>query len=481
MRHIGLGLFSLALAVVVCASGAGANTGNPLVEAVKARDVTAVRELLTQRTDVNLPEPDGATALHWAAYIGDAEIATLLIRAGARVNVLSDLGVAPLSLACEHGNAATVEALVKATADPGVPLPSGVPPLLTCVRTGNVDSVKALLAHGADVDTAERSEDQTALMWAAAEGHLEVARTLLQHGADIGARSKSGSTPLLFAARAGALDVVELLLAASANINETAPDGTSALLMATVRGHSAVARALLDLGANPNLLEAGYTPLHWAVGTWETMLAGRLGIKSELSGLKVGKLELIKELLAQGADPNIRTTKSPPRFGNSNFRMKLEGATPFFIAAIAADVEVMRLLVASGADPRLGLPDGTTPLMMAAGLSRIPAESSVDEETALEAVELILDLGEVDVNAANTTHDDTALHGVAYLGWERMLELLVDHGANVNVVNQSQLTPFLIADGHGDRRILTTVPFHDEMAEMLLAMGADPVLGVPIP
>jgi ankyrin repeat protein len=191
-------------------------------------------------------------------------------------------------------------------------------------------------------------------------------------------------------------------------------------------------------------------------------------------------VELVKALLAHGANPNAKATKNPPRFGNTNFRLPLAGgATPFFVAAMAADTEMMRLLLASGADPMPGLKDGTTALMVAAGYGRIPAESSVSEAVALEAVKFLLSLGNQNVNAVNQA-GDAALHGVAYIGADKILRLLVDNGANVNVVNKRGLTPLLIADGHGDRTVLTTVVFHKSMATMLREMGADEKLGVPI-
>ena len=470
----------LGLALLLHAASSAAQISNvSLIDAVKAGDVGLVRTLLSAHSDVNLQQADGATALHWAAHAGHSEIIAMLLRAGARVNVANDLGVMPLSLACEHGEPLTVNALLEAGADSNATLHSGETALMTCARSGNVASVNGLLAHKANLNARESTQGQTALMWAVAEHHVDVARTLIDHGADVHAASHSGFTPLLFAAREGDLDVIRLLLDRGANLEERAKDGTNALIVATVRGHAHLALALLDLGADPNAMDSGYSALHWATGNWETMLAGKLGIQqSPLSGVKTDRMELIASLLRHGANPNARASKNPPLFGPSNFRLRLAGATPFFIAAMAADVEVMRVLIAAGADPAIALNDGTTPLMVAAGLGRIPAESSVTEDVAIDAVKYLFDLG---INTVNTTNStlDTALHGVAYLGWSRMLQVLVDHGANVNVVNKRGLTPLLIADGKGDRAVLTTVPFHQAMAALLRKLGADDKLGTP--
>ena len=173
--------------------------GAPLADAAEKMDRARVRALLKQRVDVNAPQVDGMTALHWAAYHDDLEIAELLVRAGANVKAANRYGVTPLSLACTNGNGAMVELLLKAGADPNAPLPGGETPLMTAARTGTLRSVKALLSHGASVDGKDDRRGQTALMWAAAEGHADVVQALIEAGADFRARLPSGFTPLLFA------------------------------------------------------------------------------------------------------------------------------------------------------------------------------------------------------------------------------------------------------------------------------------------
>src|SRR2546426_4750217 len=191
----------------------------PLIEAVKKADKVAVRALLQQQIDVNLPEADGMTALHWAARLDDLQTADLLIRAGANAKAANRYGVTPLSLASADGNAAMIEQLLKAGADPNTALPEGETALMSAAGTGNVAAIKALLAHGAGVNARESSKGQTALMWAAAEGHAAAVQLLIESGADVDARSKGKFTPLLFAVRRGAIDVVRVLLAAGVDVN----------------------------------------------------------------------------------------------------------------------------------------------------------------------------------------------------------------------------------------------------------------------
>jgi ankyrin repeat protein len=439
-----------------------------LVEAVKGRNKEAVGALLKQEVDVNVPGDDGSTPLAWAVHWDDLATVDSLLRAGADVNAANDLRVTPLSLACVNGSAPMVELLLKSGAAPNAVIGTGETPLMTAARTGNVEVVQALLAHGAEVDAKEPSHGQTALMWAVAEQHREVAQVLIEHGADVHAHSET-FTPLLFAAREGDLDTVRLLLAAGSNVNETASDGSSVLVVATVRDHAALAQFLLDQGADANAAGAGYTALHWAAGTWETALTGVFGFESWMSGLKTGKPELVKALLAHGANPNARLTKNPPKFGDSQARgVSLIGATPFALAALAADAGMMRILAAGGADPLLRTNDNTTPLMLAAGLGRVRGESPVTESQALEAVKLSLELGN-DVNAVNDA-GSAALHGVAYLGWDAMVQYLVDSGERVNVKNKRGDTPVLLAEGKG-LRIQGDLHVYKSTSDLLIKLG----------
>ena len=480
-----------------------------LVDAVASQDATAVRALLAEQVDLNAAQPDGATAIHWAAHRDDVATAELLIRAGADVNVANAHGVTPLSLASTNANADMVALLLDAGADPNAARTTGETPLMRAAHTGSLRVVDSLLAAGADVHAADPVTKQTALMLAASTRRSDVAQALVARGADVGARSRDGFTPLLFAAREGAVDVARVLLAAGADVNEATPDGTSALIVATVRGQVPVAVFLLEEGADPTAgprvpgrgrgtaqpdpdVEAAtdaepsgpdYTALHWAAGAWQTELSGPNGIAAErddewraIRGVQNGKLELVGALLAHGANPNARMRKIPPRFGYSQLSYEhgkqgvnvFDGATPFLLAAMAGDVEVMRLLSEGGADPHLTTSDGTTPLMVAAGLGRYQAESLVTEPRTLRAVELALEIG-ADVNAVNAV-GNTALHAAAHIKLDALVRFLVARGADVNATNDRGETPLMIADSF--RAGSSSVSVRTSTGNLLRSLGA---------
>jgi uncharacterized protein len=432
-----------------------------LVEAVKAGNAAKARALLQRRADVNVPDADGSTALHWAIHRDDLDTANLLIRAGANVHAANRYGVPPLSLACTNANAAAIELLLKAGADPNVALPEGETALLTAARTGNPEAVKVLLTHGADIKAKETWKGQDALMWAAAEGHRLVVDLLVERGADVNSTSKEGYTPLMFAARQGHLEIAKRLVAAGANVNATQTQGMSPLMLAIYNSNWDLAGFMLENGANPNINASGFTPLHLTITIRRPEV---LQFTAPASTNTLSGLDFIKALLARGADPNARMTK-----GFINLRtpldMPLIGATPFFLAAKTADAPLMRLLVASGADPLLTTEEGATPLMAAAGVGYRQGESPGTEAEALEAVTLAAELGG-NVNAANGI-GFTALHGAAVRGANSIIQFLVDHGARLNIKDKRGRTAFTIADeGAGDsnqRRQLQTAAFLREL------------------
>ena len=450
IRLVGRSVFAL----LATAGLAAAATDLRLVDAAKTQDTEAVRRLLKQGVPVNVSQPDGFTALHWAAQRDNADMAAALIRAGEKVSAADNYGVTPLSLACTNGSSPMVDILLKAGADPNAAQVYRETVLMSCARSGSLNAVNALLARGADVNAVETAEGQTALMWAAAEGHTEVVRALIDHGADVRAHSTKGYTALLLTAREANLATTKLLLASGADVNEAAKDGTTALVVATVRSHAEYAKFLLTQGANPNL-GPGFAPLHWAAGEWNSYLSDfSNGITNEdtewsaFGGLpRAERLDFVKSLLARGADPNARARRNPNygmkvKGGNGN----LVGATPFLIAAQANDVAVMRELVAHGADPNLPTNLGTTPLMAAAGIGHLPGMSRSTEANALEAVKLCVELG-ADINTANKNRD-TALHGAAWRHFaDSIVQFLVDRGANMDAKNKRGWTPLVIAEG----------------------------------
>jgi len=423
-----------------------------LFDLVKNGDVEAVEQLLKSRIDVNIDEPDGATALHWAAYLDDLEMVQSLVRSGADVNAANDYGVTPLTLACGNASDAVVRFLLGTGADPNSLVWSGETVLMTCARTGAYDAVNTLLQAGASVNSVEPEEHQTALMWAVSERHFGVARELVSWGATVDARSKRGFTPLLFAAREGDIESARLLLAAGANPNDSAFDGTSALVVATVRGHTTLAIFLLEAGADPNHAGRGYSALHWASGLWETELTGVAGIAVErdeewrsLAGIQTEKTKLVRALLEYGAHIDSRVKQSP-RFIGFGGRGEIVGATPFFLAAMAADVPLMRLLVEYGADPHRRNLGNVNSLMVAAGLGRRARQSSVSSDRSLAAAKFVWNWAGGDMNAVSDA-GDTAVHGAANSGSPELVQFLVDNGAAVDVANNRGTTPLMVAAG----------------------------------
>jgi ankyrin repeat protein len=436
----------------------------PIVAAARNGDEPTVERLLKTRADVNARQGDGATALHWAAHLDDLKMADALLRAGAKAGAADDTGATPLYLACINHSGAMVKALLAGGADANAALLNGETVLMTCARTGSVDAVNALLARGADVNRKESSRDQTALMWAAAQKHPGVVASLIKAHADVRARSRvfqqtvtsevtqragreqlnytvprGGSTPLLFAARSGDAESARLLVEAGADVNDALPNGMTALVEAAHSGQQAVGLLLLEKGADPNAREVGYTALHAAV-------------------LR-GGLDLVKGLLAHGADPNLRMTKGTPvRRNSEDFELPatLIGATPYFLAAKFVEADVMRALAAGGADTRLSLKSGETPLMAAAGmgasaqtdrrgLSVLDGGRVEDQQLVTDAVAVALASG-ADVNAANQ-NGDTALHAAALLGYDGVIEQLVKAGAKLDAKNARGLTALGLIEG----------------------------------
>ncbi len=456
---------------------AGAATDARLAEAVRRQDGEAVRKLLADGAPVNARGGDGFTALHWAAQRNDLEIADLLIAGGADANAADRYGVTPLALACTNASGGLVERLLRAGADANAAQMSGETALMTCARTGVAGAVEPLLAGGADVNAAESTHGQSALMWAAWEGHTGVVRTLLDHGADVDARTTTGYTALLLAARDGHRDTTQALLSAGANVNVAAEDGTSALLIAVIRRHLEYAEFLLDHGADPNL-GPGFTPLHWAAGKWDTELNDLSNGVAEgnqwsaFGGLHAPqRLRMVQLLIAHGADLNVQTERTPG-FGIQvkGHLGNMKGATPFLIAAKANDVAVMRELLEHGADPLIPTDNGTTPLMVAAGVGHAPGITRSGEAEALRAVTLCVELG-ADVNAVNE-RGDTALHGAAWRERaDSIVQFLADRGAGLDARNHRDWTPLVIAEGiHTGGNFIKS----DTTAALLRQLGAAP-------
>ena len=448
----------LCLACVV--SAPAASLDRRLVDAARRSDVNAVRSLLTESVDPNSTEPDGTTALHWAAQQNTPEIARLLISAGASVKAANRYGVTPIYLAAVSGSADLIRQLLKAGASPEAALPEGDTPLMTASRAGNADAVAALVEGGAAVNSRDGWRGQTALMLAAAEGHLEVMKLLIAGGADVKAHSaptkpgppnrftgyydagQGGFTALLFAVREGKTAAARQLLDAGADANDALPGGFSALTLATLNAHYELAALLLDHGASARSDGPGFTALHQLI--WTRDPNRHFNLPPAIPDGNLTSMDLAKSLVAHGADVNARMTKEP-RDGFRNWMNRI-GATPFILAAKAADAELMRFLLAGGADPKITAKDGTNALMAAAGVGYWPAESNGTEAEALEAVKICLDFG-YDVNTANET-GFTAVHGAAVRGANTIVQVLYDQGAKLDLKTKTEHWMALnIADG----------------------------------
>ena len=478
------GLLVVPLLVVTAFSAAGADLR--LVDAVQNRDDAGARALLEEGVEVNTAQPDGTTALHWAARWDQVDIAGLLLQAGADANAANRYGVTPLSLASTNGNAIIVATLLGAGADPNASTPEGETSLMTAARTGNPDVVQLLLARGADIHATEAWRGQTALMWAAAERNAAAARALLDGDADVGARSHSGMTALLFAARTGDIDTVRTLLEGGADIDETAQDaikprprrradsgdantatepapprrGSSILQTTLANAHYDLAGWLVTQGADPTPDGPRGTALH---GLVRSRNCERTALPCPTHTSTMDTLALADILLAHGADVNARMTAKPPTKGTYDYNyMSLVGATPFFLAVKAADIAMMRLLLDHGADPTIGNEDNTTPLLVAAGIGYIEGQILASEAQALDAVEMLVELG-AEVNITNDANE-TALHGVAYRGANSIARYLIDQGARLDARDEKGRMPVTIADG------AIAGPYfraHDETAALL--------------
>jgi ankyrin repeat protein len=434
---------------LVGASGAAlAAERPPLIDAARNADKDAVRALIRQGANVNAPDADGATALHWASYRDDLESADLLIRAGAHMNAANELGATPLWNASQNGSAAMVRRLLQGGADPNIALLSGETPVMVASRSGSPDVVERLLAAGAKAN-AHAARGQTALMWAVAQRHPDVVKVLLAHGADVHARSDTwsevmavpphglpeynrtiphgGDTALMFAARVGDLASAKLLVAAGANVNDADAWGVSAMVLAAHSGYGEVVEFLLDKSADADASGPGFTALHEAIMRRDEPMAAAL--------------------LAHGANPNAPLrTWTPERRASAdyNFAPALVGATPFWLAARFTEPNMMRLLLKHGADPlfvhrseyfvddRFDRRTETVTTLLAAtgiggGRGWVQLRRDERERLMLETVKLAIELG-ADVNAANTD-GRTALDAATALKMQSVVDFLKANGA----------------------------------------------------
>ena len=506
-------------------------------------DAAAVAGALDRGEDVNAPQGDGMTALHWAARHADARMARTLLDAGADVGAGTRIGrYQPLHVAARAGAAEVVEALLAAGADPEAKTEGtgGARPLHFAASAGDERAVRALLGAGASVDPREDAWGQTPLIFAASAGRAAAVRALLAAGADPAVRTKvidvaeravadrierarrnehvragrrwtpaeaatirheqerarelaeaasrkeaetrmieepeplsygelvgghGGLTALLHASREGHAGTAAALLDGGAAIDQaSAGDGTSPLLMATINGHFDLAAALLERGADPNVASrAGTGPLFAAVNThWAPK--SRYPQQHAYMQQEHTYLELMRKLLDAGADPNARLERHL-WFVSFNFdllQVDLRGATPFWRAAYALDIEAMRLLVAHGADP--GIATRTVPSR------RYGQAPEREDHSGLPPVPLG-GPAVLPVHAASGVGYGQGFAGNAHRhvpgGWVPAVRYLVEElGADVDARDHDGYSPLHHAAARGD----------NELVLYLVSKGADPTV-----
>jgi ankyrin repeat protein len=481
----------LAAAVAALLSVAGerawAAGDTRLADAAMKRDTATVRKLIDQHVDLNAPGADGTPALHWLVRVDDFETARRLIRAGGDVSKRNRYGVTPMSLASANGSAEMIALLLEAGADANVTDQTGETALMTATKVGNVDAIRALLDHGATVDARDPAFQQTALMMAVRENHPDVVRLLIDRGAQVNVQTRTGPTPnwvlpnsvpgfghgigivrgglpdrgsrflipgaltpLLYAARDGRVESAKILLAAGADIERADANGITPLLMAITNDHIEMARYLIDQGASVRAVDwYGRTPL-WAAVETRNMDVDSSTFENGVDRAPV--LELIKLLLDKGADVNARTRETPPIrrqmlhvTGDLSW-VDFTGQTPFLRAALAADLDIMRLLLTRGADPKIPAFAGTTALMAAAGVNWVVDQTTDGGPAArLEAVKMCYELG-LGVNDVNSM-GITAVMGAANRGSDDIIEFLVSKGARLDAKDKEGRTPLNWAEG----------------------------------
>lgn len=496
-------LRSLAFGLLL-ASVTQAHAG-PLADAAQQGDIDRLRTLLQQGTDVNEPQVDGATALHWAAHANDLAMAELLTSAGADVNVRNRVGAPPILSAAINGDAGMLELLLRAGADANMQVSAtGDTPLMLAARTGIPAAVQVLLDHGADVNASEGWGATTPLMWAVAENHAEVAKLLIAHGADIEARSvyippdtgrgfegglprerrpeetgavifASGEfTPLLIASRDGHFDAVKALVEAGADVNALAADGKNALGLAIFNGSYDIASYLVDAGIDVNQADAQrFTPLFWAVERRNMETAPNFPwVVTE------DPLPLIKKMLDKGADPNWEINNTP--------RARMRGGSPRIVfataimrAAFSSDLELVRLLLEYGADPHIKSSDNETTLAAASGLGWVHGfHKDRSLEDRLEIIKILVEDHGMDVNWQDN-YGISPLMVAGNLGDVPIIQYLIDQGADLGAYDLGKkndgafgasiepLLPIDYAIGVGTFRPNNAIVFNEDAVNLM--------------
>jgi ankyrin repeat protein len=485
-------LAALSMLAVGMGRAAGAAPTAEVADAAMRGDHDQVLALLEHGADANEAQGDGMTALHWAVTNQDVETARSLIYAGANVRATTRLNaVTPLWLAAQSGDAVMVYMLLDNKADADAATATGVTPLMAASASGNPDAAGVLIERGANPSAAEKTYGQTPLMFAAANDEADVIAVLVEKGADVAAATKvrtsstsepmGGLTALHYAVRQGNVEAVDALLDRGADINQVSADGTTPLMLATINGQFDLAMHLLERGADATIATAaGGTPLYRVVDLqWaaKSLYPQPPAARQQ----KTSYLALMKALLDRGADPNARLRKALwyTRYAVSAEGLDPAGATPFWRAAAAGDVEAMRLLVAHGADPAIKTIEGVSPLMVLAGAGyrgkdettvpagRMPALRYLVEELHADVNETDAKAGESKRNVEINARGYTPIHNAAARGDNEMILYLVSKGGRVDLVGKNGVTSVDMAATPRER----SEPF-PETIKLLESLGA---------
>ena len=473
----------LAGLIVIDAATAEETSISPLADAAEQGDFSTVATLLKEGVKVDARQADGMTALIWASYHEDANAVKNLVQAKADVEATNRYGISALTIACVYGNRPIVRVLLNAGAEPNTQRDGGETVLMTASRTGKLDAVQALIHAGANVNAREH-RGQTALMWAAADGHADVVDALIKAGADYRAPLPSGFTPLSFAVRNGHIDVVKRLVQAGVDVNRAMTQAkggrnkpernTSPLLLAMENGHFALAALLLEAGADPNDDRTGFAPLH-AMSWIRKPERGdnERGTPPPRGSGDLSSLDFVRVLVAHGAEVNHRKGTS----GVGRLRISTADTTPFLCAAATADVDYMKLLLELDADPKATNALQQSALMMAAGIDERPeGDGPALPEEHLAAVIYVLSLDVNDINATDK-NGQTAMHAAAYKSLPRVVKLLDQRGADIDVWSRKSKqgrTPLSIAQGFRPGNFKPSFETVAAIKQVMLSHGVQP-------
>jgi len=450
---------------------------------------------------------DGTTPLHWAVHDENVADVERLLKSGANANAKNDFGLTPLAEAASVGNTQILKALLDAGADANAIHFDGQTALMVIARSTNVEAARLLLAKGANPNLAEAQKDQTALMWAAAASNGPMVKVLLDAGANpnartvinensaqvsaeprAGYRSYGGLTPLLYATREGCIDCVAYLIERGAKINMTDPEGVTPLITAIANFHFDTARLLIEAGANPDKWDWwGRSPLYLAADVNTIPRGGRADSPSTD---ETTSLEIIELLLKRGANPNTQLSLLPP-FRNVGADRGVDlllttGASPLLRAAKGLDAPAVKLMMEYGGNPNLPQVKGVTPLMAAAGMGSVDADTRGRYDTpdtaqrSVDTLRVLLDKGG-EINSRDA-RGQTPLHAAAFWGWNDAVQFLVSRGADLNAKDNRGMVPIDNAMGRngGNSRGGARVDVHKDTADLLEKLGATPV-APPLP